>query len=282
MPLNALKPLPDYDHPGSFTPSPFSLRLFTQDKTNLDAQYDAPYTGGRLRVLVIAADQRHLNMQNGTCFSTGNHPVETLLPMIHLHKAGFAFDIATLSGGAVMFEEWAMPARDQQVTDFRGLYADQFENPLKLDDVVGRLNGDCAAIFIPGGHGALLGLPKSDAVRQVLQWALREGKFIISICHGPAAFLALGPDNPLRGRRICAFPDLVDAMTPSIGYMPGKLTWKFCQKLRAQGIVITNRLATGATAQDGRLLTGDSPLASNALGKLAATELLKAARNGAI
>ena len=43
-------------------------------------------------------------LQNGTFFSTGNHPVETLLPMLHIHKAGFAIDVATLSGNHAKFE----------------------------------------------------------------------------------------------------------------------------------------------------------------------------------
>ncbi|CAJ0730297.1 hypothetical protein EPIRMAN_GEN20615_14065 [Ralstonia mannitolilytica] len=49
-------------------------------------------------MLLIAADERYLLTANGTFFSTGNHPVETLLPMYHLDQAGFEFDVATLSG----------------------------------------------------------------------------------------------------------------------------------------------------------------------------------------
>jgi molecular chaperone Hsp31 and glyoxalase 3 len=39
-----------------------------------------------------------MKMQNGKLFSTGNHPVEALLPMRHLRNAGFKFDIATPTG----------------------------------------------------------------------------------------------------------------------------------------------------------------------------------------
>lgn len=62
-----------------------------------------------MKITVIAADERYLPMDNGTLFSTGNHPVETLLPMYHLHRAGFGFDIATVSGMMTKFEYWAMP-----------------------------------------------------------------------------------------------------------------------------------------------------------------------------
>lgn len=39
-----------------------------------------------------------------------------------------------------------------------------FRNPKKLADVVASLNADSeyAAIFVPRGHGALIGLPESQ------------------------------------------------------------------------------------------------------------------------
>ena len=47
-------------------------------------------------------------MQNGKSFSTGNHPVEALLPMLHLKNAGF--EIATPSGAPVVIAPcWAFP-----------------------------------------------------------------------------------------------------------------------------------------------------------------------------
>ena len=67
----------------------------------------------------------------------------------------------------------------------------------------------------------------------------------------------------------------MDAQTPDIGYMPGHLTWKFGEKLKALGFEILNNGISGAVHQDRKLLTGDSPLAGNNLGKLAAEAMLK-------
>jgi D-lactate dehydratase / protein deglycase len=67
----------------------------------------------------------------------------------------------------------------------------------------------------------------------------------------------------------------MDAQTPDIGYMPGHLTWSFGEELGKLGITIVNEGVSGQTLRDRKLLTGDSPLAGNALGKLAATALLK-------
>ena len=110
----------------AFFPSKYSLSQFTSAKSNLEgADYPQPYQGKR-RILVIGSDERYLKLENGTYFSTGNHPVETLLPMYHLHQAGFEFDIATLSGNAVKFEFWAMPKEDEAITGLHKKYLEQF------------------------------------------------------------------------------------------------------------------------------------------------------------
>ena len=78
-------------------PSDYSLSQYTASKTNYTGtKFAQPYTGGKFKVLMVATDERYLQMQNGKFFSTGNHPVETLLPMLHIHKAGFEIDIATV------------------------------------------------------------------------------------------------------------------------------------------------------------------------------------------
>jgi molecular chaperone Hsp31 and glyoxalase 3 len=267
-------PQPDPAEENAFFPSSYSLRQFTSPKSDLSgADYPTPYQGEK-KVLMIGADERYLLTDNGTFFSTGNHPVETLLPMYHLDKAGFAFDVATVSGNPVKFEFWAMPSKDDEVKGFFAKYRPQFKQPLTLADVVTQGLEDYAAIFIPGGHGALIGLPKSADVKAVLEWAAANDKFVISLCHGPAAFLAVGDSDIYRGYKICAFPDALDAKTPDIGYMPGHLTWQFGEKLKAMGVEIINDGISGAVHQDRKLLTGDSPLAGNALGKLAAEALL--------
>lgn len=278
------RPTPDQAEDNAFFPSPYSLSQFTSPKSDLsDADYPNPYQGGRWKILLIGADERYLLTDNGTMFSTGNHPVETLLPMYHLDKAGFAFDVATLSGNPVKFEFWAMPSEDTEVKNFYAKYREQFKKPLKLSDVVEKALGedsDYIGVFIPGGHGALIGLPKSADVKAALHWAITNDKFVISLCHGPAAMLAAGIGESrdsyiFNGYKICAFPDSLDAKTPDIGYMPGHLTWKFGEQLKALGVEIINQDISGATLQDRKLLTGDSPLAGNNLGKLAVEALLK-------
>lgn len=181
------------------------------------AAYVDAYGGGRWRVLVVCTDERYIVMKDGRLFSTGNHPVETLIPVIHMAAAGFKIDLATVSGNMVKMELWTMPSDDQEIWDGFHHYLPQYHAPKKLGDVLANELGDDSdyvAIFVPGGHGALVGgIPDSMEMHDLLKWALDKDKFIISLCHGPACLLAggIGADanNPLfNGYSICAFPDL--------------------------------------------------------------------------
>lgn len=278
------QPSPDPAERDAFFPSPYSLSQFTSPQSNLSgAEYPDARRDGRWKVLMIAADERYLPTANGHLFSTGNHPVETLLPMYHLDKAGFGIDVATLSGNPVKFEWWAFPREDREIGALYERYEARFRQPLQQDAVVAGLGADSdyAAVFIPGGHGALIGLPESAAVKAALHWAMAAQRHIITLCHGPAALLAAGVNEAegsslFRGYRICAFPDAMDRQTPEIGYMPGQLRWFFGERLAQQGVQIVNEGIDGSVLQDRLLLTGDSPLAGNALGKLAARTLLDA------
>lgn len=277
--VHSKQPTPDPAEYNAFFPSPYSLAEYTSPTTPIDGdEYPDTRRDGR-KILMIAADERYLPTDTGKLFSTGNHPVETLVPMYHLHKAGFEFDVATVSGRPVKFELWAMPTGEAAITGLHQAYLPQFLTPRKLSDIADALDGDSdyIAVFIPGGHGALIGLPESEAVARALNWAMAHDRHVISLCHGPAAFIAagaFGEPSPFKGYSICAFPDDMDRKTPEIGYMPGGLTWFFGEKLQAQGVVVLNSDVTGATHQDRKVITGDSPFASNALGKLAARALL--------
>lgn len=283
--LRSKEPTPDQAEFNAFFPSPFSLGEFTSPTVEITgADYPAPYKGA-LKILMIAADERYLETDTGKLFSTGNHPVETLLPMYHMHQAGFSFDVATVTGRPAKFELWAMPTEQAEITGLHKEYLPQFLAPQDLTQIADSLDADSdyIGVFIPGGHGALIGLPKSEAVAKVLNWVMENDRFVISICHGPAAFVAAGlsgKPSPFKGYSITAFPDAVDRQTPAIGYMPGGLTWFFGEDLTAQGVTILNSDVTGAVHQDRKVITGDSPFASNALGQLAAKALLAETAKG--
>jgi D-lactate dehydratase / protein deglycase len=277
---------PKLEADGSYSPSKLALKLATVDKTDFENISYEKYKGSKSKILVIFTEQKNMKMQNGKLFSTGNHPVEALLPMLHLKNAGFDFEIATPTGKPVVFEVWAFPEKDEHVNAIYNEFKPSFDKPKKLAGFIDESFNDLesyAAVFVPGGHGSMLGIPQDENVGKILNWAHQNDLFTISICHGPGSFLATTLNNRkflYEGYNMCVFPDSVDKKTPMIGYLPGQMPWGLSEKLNNLGANIVNSKSDKTVCLDRKLITGASPLASNELGKLAANTLLKTSNSG--
>lgn len=280
------KPVLDQAEDDAYFPSKFSLTQYVPPTTDFDgADYPNAYKGGKWRILLIATQERYLRMAGGEFFSTGNHPVEMLLPLLHLDSAGFEIDIATISGDPVKLEMWAFPKEDQAVKDVYEKYKGKLRQPLNLQKVWGdgfSSETPYIGVFIPGGHGALNDVPFSQVVGNILRWADANKRYYISLCHGPASMLAADVGKPegskfiYEGYKVAVFPDSLDTgANIDMGYIPGRMPWLVGEELRKLGVIPVNKGITGETTRDRFVLTGDSPLASNNLGKLAATTLLE-------
>jgi molecular chaperone Hsp31 and glyoxalase 3 len=272
---------PKLESDGSFSPSKLALKLGTVDKTDYEKISYTKYQGKKSKILVIFTEQKNLKMKNGKLFSTGNHPVEALLPMLHLKNAGFEFEIATPTGKPVVFEMWAFPEKDEHVKAIYNDHKSNFENPKKLKDFVDNSLTDSAsyaAVFVPGGHGAMLGIPEDKNVGKILNWAHQNDLFTITLCHGPGSLLSTTLNNQkflYEGYNMAVFPDSVDKQSPMMGYLPGQMPYGLSEKLKSLGANLMNTKMDKTVCVDRKLITGSSPLASNNLGKLAAETLLK-------
>jgi len=272
---------PALEDDGSYSPSSLALNLGTVSVTDFEDIKYTKYQGERTKILVIFTEQKNLEMKNGKMFSTGNHPVEALVPMLHLKNAGFDFEIATPTGKPAVFEMWAFPNEDENVKAIYNEYKSSFQQPIKLTDFITHSfvnDSSFAAVFVPGGHGAMIGIPEDRNVAKVLNWAHENDLFTITLCHGPAALLSTTLDNQkflYEGYKMAVFPDAIDEMTPMVGYLPGYMINSLSEKLKSLGAYIINTESDNTVFIDRKLITGASPLASNDLGKLAAETLLK-------
>ncbi len=272
---------PILESDGSYSPSKMALKIAVSAKTDFENISYQKYEGKKSKILVIFTETKNLEMKNGKYFSTGNHPVEALLPMLHLKNAGFEFEIATPTGKPVVFEMWAFPEKDEYVKAIYNENKPSFEKPIKLSDFITSSfdqSDSYAAVFVPGGHGAMIGIPEDKNVGKILRWAHESDLFTISLCHGPGAFLSttLGNQEFLyKGYNMAVFPDSVDNKTPMFGYLPGKMPYGLSEKLKSLSVNLMNTKMDKTVCVDRRLITGSSPLASNELGKVASNTLLK-------
>lgn len=266
---------------GDYNPSCFTISMATAAKTKYQKQtYKETYTGSD-PILVVCTDDGKMKMKNGKIFNTGNHPVEMLVPMLHFRDAGFKFDIATPTGKPVVLEMWAYPNKDDNVKDLHSEIQQMMESPKKIDDIKS-LDG-YSALFIPGGHGAMITLPTNVALGRLMCQAHERGLPTVTLCHGPSALLTTaleGRPFAYDGYSSMCFTDKTDAFTPSIGYLPGPMPWKCQEELEKKGLKVLNKGETGACHEDRELITGDSPDAAHNLGVFAAPLLIKHANGG--
>lgn len=277
----------------AYMPSSFTLTMAMPQVTEYRKGYNGrdaatpKYTGNK-KILVVGTEERFLEMKNSKLFDTGNHPIETLVPLLYLRDAGFKFDFATPTGKPVHFEMWAFPNKDENVKTIFNDLKFQMDSPLKLTEINENLD-EYIAMFIPGGHGAMH-LANNEALGKLLRSAHSQEMTTISLCHGPAALLSAAVGVELastgaaeegsnefiyKGYKICVFPDSVDDFTPKIGYMPGLMKVPVCGALLEKGIEIMNKADDDSTYIHKELITGASPKASNNLGKVASDELVK-------
>lgn len=270
---------PKQEPDGSFSPSWLALKLATSSTTDYQPVSFTAYSGRRSKVMVVFTEQKNMTMKNGREFSTGNHPVESLVPMLHLRNAGFEFEIVTPTGQPVVLEMWAMPTKDDTVMGLYNELKPILEQPTALPDIIDVLNPqDYAAVFVPGGHGSMLGIPDDPNVGRLLRWAHEEGLHTITLCHGPGSLLATMLDEQefiYGGYQMAVFPDSVDKQTPMIGYLPGQMPFELSNTLAILGAQIVNTKGDDTCVVDRRLITGASPAASDNLGRLAAMTLLE-------
>ena len=272
---------PKLESDGSYSPSKLALKLGTVDKSDYENISYIKYQGKKSKVLVIFTEQKNMKMQNGKLFSTGNHPIEALVPMLHLKNAGFDFEIVTPTGKPVVFEMWAFPEKDEYVKALYNDYKSSFDKPKRLQDFVDNSlteSESYAAVFVPGGHGSMLGIPEDKNVGKTLRWAHDNDLFTITLCHGPGSLVSTTLNNQkfiYDGYNMAVFPDSVDKKTPMVGYLPGHMPWGVSEKMKSLGVHLMNTKSDKTVCLDRKLITGASPLASNELGKLAATTLLK-------
>ena len=271
---------PKLESDGSYSPSKMALKMGVSDKTDFENISYQKYNGGKSKVLIIFTEEKNLKMKNGKFFSTGNHPVEALLPMLHLKNAGFEFVIATPTGKPVVFEMWAFPKKDEYVKAIYKEFKSNFDKPINVSDFINTSleHADSySAVFVPGGHGAMISIPTDENVGKILRWANENNLLTISLCHGPGAFLATTLNNQkflYEGYKMAVFPDAIDNKTPMFGYLPGKMAYGLSEKLKSLGVKLMNTKMDKTVCLDRKLITGSSPLASNELGKLAAKTLL--------
>ena len=120
----------------------------------------------------------------------------------------------------------------------------------------------CAAVFIPGGHGAVFDLPHDSALAAGLGLAFDAGVPIGAVCHGPGGLVGArrGDGQPLvAGYRVSGFTNGEEA---AIG-LTGTVPFLLADRLRELGGDYQQGADfTPFAVRDRQLVTGQNPMSS--------------------
>jgi len=268
--------------------------------------------------LAVVSSGKYLPLTNGLEFDTGVNWTEFLEPAASILEAGYTIDIATPDGKSPPWEGYSVTDSEKKGGEEHKRLVETFEKvragwekPKNTSDVdLSTFADTYKGIFVPGGHGAMVGIHEDAALGKILRLCHEKNLMVVTLCHGPNMLRAgaLGGEFPFKGYKITCFPDLADKMMARNGSFKDKtdksktgalveyqakiltdLGMEICMKEGASKLMaeisgdepelpaacngIWGNL--GNVVQDRELFTGDSPFAAKALGELVKKALLK-------
>ncbi|MER5202614.1 type 1 glutamine amidotransferase domain-containing protein [Streptomyces sp. NPDC002825] len=226
------------------------------------------------KILFVMTGADHWTLADGTKHPTGFWAEEAVAPYQAFKAAGHEVVVATPGGVTPTVDAGSLAPEangGQEGADkiAAGLAAiEEIKKPIQLEDV--RL-ADYDAVFYPGGHGPMEDLAVNATSGRLLIDALRSGKPLGVVCHGPAALLAAtGADgsNAFAGRKVAAFTNAEETQAG----LADRAKWLLETRLVEAGVdVQVAEPWAPHVIVDGNLVTGQNPSSSAPL----AAELLK-------
>jgi putative intracellular protease/amidase len=202
---------------------------------------------------------------------TGFYYEELATPYFALTDAGHNVHIASIKGGlgahdpgSLKADEAARPASVQRfVKDAAAMK--KLAVTIAIADVD---PADYHGIFLPGGHGTMYDFPLSDSLGKAVGAIHDAGGVVGAVCHGPAGLVnAMRADGkPLvAGLKFSAFTDAEEEAVGLVSSMPFLLESRLAE---LGGIFEGAPNFTAKAVRDGRLVTGQNPMSSEAVAAL--------------
>ena len=186
---------------------------------------------------------------------TGVWLEEFAVPYMKFKKEGFEVTVATINGGVVPIDpasaDGAKPEWKEAI--------EALKNAQKLDTVDSE---KYAAVYIPGGHGAMFDLVEDKVVKKVLAEFADADKVVSAVCHGPASLVGVKLNNGkylVEGKKLTSFTNSEEDEVQKSDKMPFMLESKLIEQgatFQAKGNWEDNVVV------DGNLITGQNPNAS--------------------
>lgn len=217
-------------------------------------------------ILFIMTGAHEWTLKDGTKHPTGFWAEEAVVPLEAFKAAGHLVTVATPGGVVPPVDRGSLSAEaaggEERAEHLRTVIerAPEFADPI---DLAAADVDDYDAVYVPGGHGPMEDLAVDADSGRLLAEAVRSGKPVGVVCHGPAALLAAVGDtgNAFAGYRVTAFTDQEEEQ----GGLASKAPWLLQDRLTEAGVdVVAGEPFTSHVEVDRNVVTGQNPQSSAA------------------
>ncbi|MFF8279783.1 type 1 glutamine amidotransferase domain-containing protein [Streptomyces lateritius] len=226
------------------------------------------------KILFVLTGADHWTLADGTKHPTGFWAEEAVAPYEAFKEAGHEIVVATPGGVVPTVDRGSLAPEvngGQEGADrIAAALASitELRQPIALEEV--NLD-EYAAVFYPGGHGPMEDLAVDATSGRLLIEALKSGKPLAVVCHGPSAMLAATKEdgtNAFAGYRVAAFTNAEETQAG----LADKAEWLLETRLTEAGVdVRVGEPWAPNVVVDRNLVTGQNPASSAPL----AIEVLK-------
>jgi putative intracellular protease/amidase len=194
---------------------------------------------------------------------------ELSTPYYVLSSAGHVVEIASPKGGNTPFDPVSILPENtgESVKRFRS--DKNAIQKIARTKILSSVNlGDYDVVFFPGGHGAMVDLPKDKFIADNLGRFFDEGKIVSAVCHGPAGLVTAKTSQGksiVSGRAVTSFTDSEEIAVGGDKEVPFMLE----NKIRELGGNFKSaKDFVEFAVRDGNLITGQNPASSQKCAEL--------------
>ncbi|KAK9829390.1 hypothetical protein WJX72_005540 [[Myrmecia] bisecta] len=217
------------------------------------------------KILIVCTQFTDLPKGRG---KTGCWAEEAVTPYYVYQSAGYDADFASPNGGKIPWDPRSLEDnfKTQNVARFLSSNDNQkAEHSMKLSDVKA---DDYDAIWLAGGHGVMWDFYPNETLAKLVSTMWDAGKAVGSVCHGPAGLLGAktGGKFLVNGKRMTGFSNKEER---EFAKLDDVVPFLLEDKLKEEGGKYeSSDIMAVFSVMDGRLVTGQNPVSSEATAKM--------------
>ena len=213
------------------------------------------------QVLMVVTNEATMG-QGGE--ATGLWLEELAVPYAYLQQQGAKITLASVAGGNAPVDPRSLDTKQPKLLSFLKQHQQQLNHTATISSLAGQAYD---AVVLVGGHGTMWDFRQSDELAALLSQQWQQGASLAAVCHGVAGLLEVEVNGSklVEGKRLTGFSNSEEAILELTDVVPYALETALVE---AGADYSQGANYTPYVVEDGRLITGQNPMSSEAMAHL--------------